>query len=76
MKKHLKKGFAVVAGLGSSAVAFAQETGAAGPDMTQLTSQIGWSGVGTAVMSIGAGLALLYATIKGAKIVIGMVKGG
>lgn len=73
MKKHLKNGFALVAGLGASAAAFAQSTG---PDMTALTSKVDMGTVITAVLAVGVTMVGLYAAIKGAKIVIGMVRGG
>lgn len=72
MKKYLKNGVALVAGVGSSAAAFA----AGGPDLTALTTGVDMGTVITAVLAVGVTMVGLYAAIKGAKIVIGMVRGG
>ncbi|MBP4045190.1 hypothetical protein [Chromobacterium violaceum] len=46
-----------------------------GPDLTPLTSVVDFGTVITAVMAIAGLLAGVYVAIKGAKIVIGMVRG-
>lgn len=74
MKKHFKHAVALVAGVGSSAVALAQT--ATGPDMTSLTSNISMGTVITGVLAVGVTMVGLYAAVKGAKIIIGMVRGG
>ncbi|EEG06924.1 major capsid protein [Pseudogulbenkiania ferrooxidans] len=48
---------------------------AAGPDLTPLTSVVDFGTVITAVLAIAGLLAGVYVAIKGAKIVIGMVRG-
>lgn len=75
MKKHLKNGMALVAGFGSSAVAFAQTT-ATGPDLSSLTSGISMGTVVTGILAVGVTMVGLYAAVKGTKIIIGMVRGG
>ncbi|MCD4500159.1 major capsid protein [Chromobacterium vaccinii] len=52
--------------------AFAAGTG---PDLTPLTSAVDFGTVITAVLAIAGLLAGVYVAIKGAKIVIGMVRG-
>ncbi|MCG9093786.1 hypothetical protein [Laribacter hongkongensis] len=46
-----------------------------GPDLTPLTSVVDFGTVITAVLAIAGLLAGVYVAIKGAKIVIGMVRG-
>lgn len=75
MKNYLKNGLVLVAGLAASAAAFAQVT-SGGPDLTPLTSKVAMDSVITAVLAIGVTMVGLYAAIKGARIVIGMVRGG
>ncbi|PLY44074.1 hypothetical protein CSZ94_06930 [Janthinobacterium sp. ROICE36] len=48
--------------------------GPTGPDLTPLTSAIDFSTVITAVLAIAGLLATVYLAIKGAKIVLGMLK--
>lgn len=48
---------------------------ATGPDLTPLTSVVDFGTVITAVLAIAGLLAGVYVAIKGAKIVIGMVRG-
>jgi len=48
---------------------------AAGPDISSLTSSVDFATVITGVLSVGALAVGLYLAIKGAKIVIRMVKG-
>jgi hypothetical protein len=45
------------------------------PDFSQLTSGVDFSSVTTAVMAVGVVLMGVYVAIKGAKIVLGMVRG-
>lgn len=47
-----------------------------GPDLGPLTSAIDVSSVVTAVLAIGATMVTLYLAIKGAKVVLSMVKSG
>ncbi|MEC5159120.1 major capsid protein [Janthinobacterium sp. CG_S6] len=46
------------------------------PDLSSLTSAIDLSTVITAVLAVAAIIAGVYAAIKGAKTVLGLVKGG
>jgi Inovirus Coat protein B len=61
---------ALVAPLAVAGSAFA-----AGPDITSLTSAVDFGTVTAGVLSVGALAVGLYLAIKGAKIVIRMVKG-
>lgn len=71
MIKQIKRGAAVAAlVVGGMAHAFA-----AAPDYTALTSSVDYSGVITAVLAIAATLAGLYVAIRGAKTVLGMIRG-
>lgn len=45
------------------------------PDFSQLTGGVDFSSVTTAVMAVGVVLMGVYVAIKGAKIVLGMVRG-
>ena len=56
--------------MGASAVASAADI-----DYTSLTGTVDFDGVKTAVLAIAATLAGLYVAIRGAKTVIGMIKG-
>lgn len=49
---------------------------AAGPDMSSLSSAIDFGTVVTAVLAAAAALIVVYIAWKGAKLVIGAVKGG
>ena len=70
MRNFAMKAALVAAGLGSSVAAFA-----AGPDLTTLTSAIDFGTVTTAVLAVGASIVGVYLAWKGAKILIGAVKG-
>lgn len=64
-----------VAGVLAAPFALAQTAPAAtGPDLAPLTSAIDFSTVITAVLAIAGLLATVYLAIKGAKIVLGMLK--
>lgn len=76
MKNIFKRGLVVAGSAAASSVAFAQTAVAAGPDLTPLTTGVDMSTVITAVLAVGVTMVGLYAAIKGAKIVIGMVRGG
>lgn len=58
----------------SAPLAFAADP-ATGPDLSSLTSSINVGTVVTAVLAVGATMVGLYLAIKGAKVVLGMVKG-
>ncbi|MCL2658826.1 MAG: major capsid protein [Betaproteobacteria bacterium] len=68
--KTLKK-LALAAVAASPVLAFA----ASGPDLTQLTDAIDFTTVSTAVLAIAGLLATVYVAIRGAKTVIGMIRG-
>jgi len=69
MKKKLFRLAAMSTGV------FAGVANAVPTDFTPLTSSIDFSTVATAILAIGVALVALYVTIKGAKIVIAMVRG-
>lgn len=57
----------------------AADTGAGGnsaPDLSSLTNMVDFSTVITAVLAIAALLAGVYVSIKGAKTVLSMIRGG
>jgi hypothetical protein len=58
-----------------SAAALAGVANAVPTDYTPLTSSIDLSTISAAILAIGVALVALYVTIKGAKIVLGMVRG-
>lgn len=69
-----KKVAAGVVALSGAASAFAQ-TAPSGPDFSSLTSSINLSSVSTGVLAVAGILIGVYVTIKGAKILMSMVKG-
>lgn len=64
----------VAAGLVAPVVAFAQTSGTGGVDFTSLTGQVDFTTTITAVMAVAGALVLLYVAIKGAKIVLRMIR--
>ncbi|WP_125347712.1 hypothetical protein [Pandoraea apista] len=73
LKKVVSKAIGFVVGAVASGVAMADP--AAGPDFTSLTSSVNWGGVTTAVLALAAGLAAVYVGMRGAKMVLSMIKG-
>lgn len=74
-KKMLKSFMLRSAGialLSAPAMVMAAETG---PDLSGLTSNFSVTTVVTGVLAIAAGLATLYLAIKGAKILLQMIRG-
>jgi hypothetical protein len=71
-KNAVVRGTAVVAVAASPVLAHAQ---ASGVDFTSLTSGINFGTVVTAVMAVALALVGVYVAVKGAKIVLGMVRG-
>lgn len=67
----MKKCLALVAVAAASTGAIA-----AGPDMTTLTAAVDFSTVTTAVLGAAASLILVYLAVKGARLLIGMIRGG
>lgn len=58
-----------------SSIATGAFAAGSGPDLTPLTSVVDFGTVITAVLAVAGLLAGVYVAIKGAKIVIGMVRG-
>jgi hypothetical protein len=71
--QYFNKVSAVVIGAVIAAPVFAADS--AGPDLSALTKAVDFSTVGIAVLSIAALLATVYVSIKGAKIVLAMIRG-
>lgn len=67
----LKKIGLVVASASFAVPAFAGP----GPDLTPLTSVVDFGTVITALLAVSGLLAAVYVAIRGAKIVLGMIKG-
>ena len=74
MKFFNKIAAGAVAVAGFSGVANAQAAGTTAPDFTTLTSSIDMSTVSTAVLAVAAVMVGVYIAIKGAKIVLRMVR--
>ncbi|MBK1889965.1 hypothetical protein Undi14_07935 [Undibacterium sp. 14-3-2] len=72
MNKNIQRGLALVGAIAVSGSAMAAGTG---PDFSTLTSAVDFSTVITAIMAISATLMGVYIAIKGAKTVVGMIKG-
>lgn len=70
MNKQIQRGLVLVGAITASAVASAAPT-----DYTSLTGAVDFAGVVTAVLAIAATLAGLFVAIRGAKTVLGMIKG-
>lgn len=71
MNKNIQRGLALVGAIAISGSALA----AGGPDLTPLTSAVDMGTTITAILAIAATLAGLFVAIRGAKTVIGMIKG-
>jgi hypothetical protein len=76
MKKFFSKSLVAVSALMVGVAALAQTTPAAGPDLSSLTSSVSVSTTVTAILAIGATLAVLFIAIRGAKVVLSMIRGG
>lgn len=70
MKKLLFKRLAVIAAATTTASAFA-----IGPDLSTLTSSVDVGTRVTAVLLVSGSIALLYMAIRGAKVVLSMIRG-
>lgn len=67
---------ALVSGAALAApAAFADTTGSKGPDLTPLTNSVDFGTTITALLAIAGLLAGVYIAIKGAKTVLGMIRG-
>lgn len=73
MQKVRFAGRVVTAALASALVA--QAAFAAGPDYTTITAGIDWASVITGILAVAGLLVGLYGAVKGARILIGMVRG-
>ena len=74
--KTLKNKFAVVATSAAVLSAGVVNAANAAGDLTPVTSAFTASDVVTGVMAVAAVLAVIYVSIKAAKIVLGMLRGG
>lgn len=70
MNKNIQRGLALVGAIAVSGSALA-----GGPDLTPLTSTVDMGTTIAAVLAIAATLAGLFVAIRGAKTVIGMIRG-
>lgn len=70
MKKLIGR---LTVGVGSGAAAV--EAFAAGPDLSSLTGAVDFGTVTTAILGVSAAIIVVYIAWKGAKMVIGAVKG-
>lgn len=60
----------------ATASCFANAAGeATGPDLSTLTSGISMGSTSTAILAVALALATVYATLRGAKIVLAVIKG-
>jgi len=71
IKNKLFQGVAVFTGVLSSVTAFASPTG---PDFSQITSNISFSTVVTAIMAVAVLVATVYIAWAGAKMVLAAIK--
>ncbi|WP_374626729.1 hypothetical protein [Pandoraea sp.] len=58
----------------ASCLAKAADSGG-GPDLSSLTNGISMGSTTTAILAVALSLATVYATLRGAKIVLGVIKG-
>ncbi|VVD82281.1 hypothetical protein [Pandoraea commovens] len=60
----------------ATASCFANAAGeASGPDLSSLTSGISMGSTSTAILAVALALATVYGTLRGAKIVLSVIKG-
>jgi hypothetical protein len=76
MKTSLKKASLKNFGLVVLALMAVPAFAAGGPDLTPLTSTVDFGTVITALLAIAGLLASVYVAIRGAKIVLSMIRGG
>ena len=72
--KRISKTLVFAGSMISVAAANAQAAGT-GPDLTSLTSSVDMGTTVTAILAVAATLAGLFVAIRGAKTVLGMIKG-
>lgn len=77
MKKHIMESFPRTVGMAIVTGSFAMPLSvqATAVDLSPLTSNIDFGSVTTAVLAIGVSLMSVYVAIKGAKVLLTMVKG-
>lgn len=73
--KQVATGVAVTTVVVMAPAAHATGTGTTAPDLSALTNAVDFSTTITALMAIAGMLASVYISIKGAKIVLGMIRG-
>ncbi len=76
MKNLMKIGFAALTAVFSAVFPALSFAAATGPDLTPLTSTVDFGTVITALLAIAGLLASVYVAIRGAKVVLGMIRGG
>ncbi len=74
MIKSMKKQVAIAAAAGT-ALAVSAQSHAAGWDYSTLTDGVDFSTIATGVLAVAAMLAAVYAGIKGARVVLGFLRG-
>ena len=74
MLKSMKKQVAIAAAAGT-ALAVSAQSHAAGWDYSTLTDGVDFSTIATGVLAVAAMLAAVYAGIKGARVVLGFLRG-
>ncbi|MEI6628323.1 MAG: hypothetical protein WCN27_02835 [Alphaproteobacteria bacterium] len=65
----------VVAGLVASVLGSSAFATTTGPDLTALTSSVSSDSTVTAILAIAGVIAVIYMAIRGAKIVLSMIRG-
>ena len=74
MLKSMKKQVAIAAAAGT-ALAVSAQSHAAGWDYSTLTDGVDFASIATGVLAVAAMLAAVYAGIKGARVVLGFLRG-
>lgn len=70
--KKMKNGIIALSSLLTAAAA--GSAAAAGPDYTTITAAIDWGSVVTGVLAVAALVAAVYVAIRGAKMLLGMIR--
>ncbi|WP_321875629.1 hypothetical protein [Burkholderia cenocepacia] len=76
MNNVMRKIGLLIVGVSASGLAMADAPAAGAVDYSALTSHISWTGVTTAVLGICGGLAAVYVAMRGAKMVLGVLRRG
>lgn len=61
--------------VGLVSVAAAGSAAAAGPDFSGITSAVDWGSVVTGIIAVAALAAAVYVAVRGAKMLLGMIRG-